>query len=101
LITTPVAGRLPWFVVVSVIVAVWPAARVAGPSASFNVIVEASGEVSSAAMSIGSPATARFVIVEAEVSMKKLMLASNPTPRVTPATDASVRRGLRRSSRRL
>jgi hypothetical protein len=64
-------------------------------------MVEASGEVNPAAMSIGTGAIARLVMVDVELSMKKPMLVRRPTPRATPATEASVRRGFRRSWRRL
>ena len=50
-------------------------------------------------MSIASGASARFVIVALEASMKKRTPENRPMPSVTPASEASVRRGLWSRSR--
>src|SRR4051812_48234821 len=49
-------------------------------------------------MSSASGAIARFVIVAPEPSMKKRTPEKSPTPRITPTSDASVRRLLRTRS---
>ena len=50
-------------------------------------------------MSSASGASARWVIVAREPSTKNSTAENSATPSVTPASEASVRRGLRTSSR--
>src|ERR1700674_1232450 len=100
--TSAVAGSPEVLVMTSVTVAVCPAAS-AGPPliVSARVRDEPRGELRSACMSIATGAIARSVIREAEPSTKKAVDEKSPTASATPTTDAKVRRGLRRRSRRL
>src|ERR1700686_3032472 len=100
--TSAVAGSPEVLVTTSVTVAVCPAAR-AGPPLidSASVREEASGAVRSACKSIATGAIARSVIRDAEPSTKNAVDENRPTASATPTTDAKVRRGLRRRSRRL
>ena len=58
-----------------------------------------SGDVSTCCMSSASGPIARVVIAAPEPSMKNSTAEKRPTPSATPISEATVRRGLRTSSR--
>src|ERR1700682_2053283 len=100
--TSAVAGSPEVLVTTSVTVAVCPAAS-AGTAliVSARVRAEPRGELRSACMSIATGAIARSVIRDAEPSTKNAVDENRPAASATPTTEAKVRRGLRRRSRRL
>src|ERR1700674_4102130 len=82
-------------------VATWPAVKDVPLTDSVNAKGDAIGDVTPACMSMDTGATARWVMVAAELSTKKTIPEKSPTASATPTTEARVRRGLRSRSRRL